>query len=139
MLFYLFLLFTIVPLIELAMLVWIGAETVWWVPIVFILFTGFAGAVLARWQGWRAIVRIQYELRAGRIPADAMMDGFLVLVAAILLITPGVLTDVAGFALLLPPVRSLVKRIVIRALRRRVEVKTAHLRSAFASAGRDAN
>ena len=45
------------------------------------------------------------ELRSGRIPADAMIDGFLLVAAAIFLIAPGVLTDVVGIALLLPPVR----------------------------------
>jgi len=139
MLFYLFVLFTVVPLVELALLIWIGGETAWWVPIAFVVSTGIAGAALARWQGWRAIVRIQDELRAGRIPADAMMDGVLILVAAILLITPGVLTDVVALGLLLPPVRALVKRAVIASLRRRVQIKTAHFSETYSSAGWNGN
>ena len=125
MLLYLFLLFTIVPLVELALLIWLGTETMWWIPIALVLFTGIAGAALARRQGWQTGSRIQNELRSGRLPADAMLDGFLIVVAAILLIAPGVLTDFVGLALLLPPVRRVVKRAAINGLRRHVEMKTA--------------
>lgn len=110
MFFRLFLLFTVVPLAELALLVWLGGQTEWWVPILIILADAVLGASLIRWQGWRAITRIQDDLRAGRMPTDAVIDGVLVLAGGLLLITPGMLTDVAGFALLIPPVRALVKR-----------------------------
>ena len=107
---YLFLLFTVVPLVELALLIWIGGQTVWWLPIAMVVLTGIAGAVLARWQGLRALQRIQDDLQAGRMPADAVVDGVLILVAGILLVTPGVITDIVGVALLIPPLRSLMKR-----------------------------
>jgi UPF0716 protein FxsA len=128
MLFYLFLLFTLVPLVELSLLVWIGEQTAWWFPILIVLATGIVGAALARWQGWRTMVRIQDDLRAGRMPADAMVDGLLILVAGLLLVTPGVLTDAVGFALLVPPLRSLVKRGAKAWFRRnfRVETTTFH-------------
>lgn len=137
MLFYLFLLFTVVPLVELALLIWIGGATAWWVPIEFVVLTGVAGATLARWQGWRAVSRIQSELVAGRVPADAMLDGAMILAGAILLITPGVLTDVVALALLIPPLRALVKRAVMATLRHRVEVKTAHFTQAYSAGGWD--
>ena len=100
MLFYLFLLFTVVPLVELSILIWIGGQTEWWVPIVMVIVTGIAGAALARWQGWQVLQRIREDARAGRMPADALIDGFLILLAGILLVTPGVLTDLVGVALL---------------------------------------
>ena len=78
MLLYLFVLFTIVPLVELSLLIWIGGQTAWWVPIVGVVLTGIAGAALARWQGWRALQRIQDDMRAGRIPAGAVIDGVLI-------------------------------------------------------------
>lgn len=127
--FVLFLLFTLVPLVELALLVWIGVNTVWWVPIGLVILTGIAGAALARQQGWQIGSRVRGELRSGRIPADAMIDGLLIAVAAVFLIAPGVLTDVVGLALLLPPVRGMVKRSVISWLRRQVELKTAEFRT----------
>lgn len=129
MLFYLFLLFTIVPLIELALLVWLGDQTVWWVPIVLVIADGIAGAVLVRWQGWRALGRIQDELRQGRMPTDSLVDGVLILVAGLLLITPGMLTDVAGFALLVPPIRNVIKRQVAAWLRRNMEIRAARFSS----------
>ncbi|MEX2307576.1 MAG: FxsA family protein [Pirellulales bacterium] len=125
MLFYLFLLFTLVPLVELAMLVWIGGQTEWWVPILLVIATGVIGAALARWQGWQALQRIREDARAGRVPAAALIDGFLILVAGILLVTPGVLTDLIGFALLVPPLRSLVKRGAVAWLKRSVEVRVS--------------
>src|SRR5215470_8150980 len=108
--FYLFLLFTVVPLLELAMLIWLGEWTVWWVPVLIVLADALLGAALVRWQGLRTLRRIQEDMAAGRMPGDALVDGALVLVGAVLLITPGVLTDIAGFALLIPPVRAVVKR-----------------------------
>ena len=121
---FLFLLFTLVPLVELALLIWIGKNTVIWLPIALVLLTGIAGAALARQQGWKIGSRVRGELNSGRIPADAMIDGFLIAVAAVFLIAPGVLTDILGLALLLPPVRGIVKRQMISWVRRQVELKT---------------
>jgi UPF0716 protein FxsA len=133
MLVYLFLLFTLVPLIELALLIWIGGKTVWWLPIALVVLTAVGGAALARWQGWQVGTRIRGELRSGRLPAGAMLDGFLILVAAILLISPGVITDVLGILLLLPPVRAGVKRALFSQLRRQVQVKKAEFNSAVSA------
>src|SRR5258708_6140165 len=118
--FYLFLLFTVVPLVELALLVWVGGQTAWWVPILLVLVDAALGAALIRWQGVRVVRRIQEDLAAGRMPGDALIDGALFLIAAALLIAPGILTDVVGFALLIPPLRALVKRGVSAWLRRHV-------------------
>jgi UPF0716 protein FxsA len=127
----LFLLFTVVPLVELALLIWIGGQTAWWFPIAMVLLTGIAGAALARWQGLRALQRIQDDLQAGRMPADAVVDGVLILVAGILLVTPGVITDVVGVALLIPPLRSLMKRGAMGWLRRHVNVTAQRFANTF--------
>jgi UPF0716 protein FxsA len=129
MMFVLFLLFTLVPLVELALLIWIGTHTVWWLPIGLVILTGIAGAALMRHQGWQTGSRMRGELRSGRIPADAMIDGFLLVAAAIFLIAPGVLTDVVGIALLLPPVRGVVKRGVLSWIRRQIESKSTLFRT----------
>jgi UPF0716 protein FxsA len=124
MLRYLLLLFTVVPLVELALLVWIGGQTAWWFPILLVLVTGVAGAAMVRWQGWRIVERIQADLRSGRMPADAMVDGLLILVAGAMLVTPGVLTDLVGVVLLVPTSRRLVKRRVAAWLRQHIRVAT---------------
>ena len=80
MLFYLFLLFTVVPIVELALLVWLGGQTVWWLPVLLVIADGLAGALLWRWQGLRTLVRIQEEMAArphacrrdGRRPVDLL-------------------------------------------------------------------
>lgn len=125
MLFYLFLLFTVVPIVELALLIWLGGQTVWWLPVLLVIADGVAGALLWRWQGLRTLLRIREELAAGRMPADAMVDGLLVFFAGGLLISPGMLTDLVGFALLIPPLRAVVKRYAKYWFMRHVEVRTA--------------
>jgi UPF0716 protein FxsA len=125
MLFYLFLLFTVVPIVELALLIWLGGQTVWWLPVLLVIADGIAGALLWRWQGLRTLVRIREEMAAGRMPADAMVDGLLIFFAGGLMITPGMLTDVAGFALLIPPIRAVVKRFAKLWFLRHVQVRTA--------------
>lgn len=133
MLFYLFLLFTVVPLVELALLVWLGGQTAWWVPILLVLADGIVGAVLWRSQGWKVISRIQADLAEGKMPAGALVDGLLVFLAGALLITPGMLTDLAGFALLIPPSRAVVKRLAQAWFVRHVEVRTATFRGAHST------
>ena len=102
MLLYFFLLFIVLPLVEITILIQIGEWTVWWVPIAIVVATGIVGGTLARWQGWRVLERIREEMRSGRVPADALIDGFLILLAGILLVTPGILTDLVGIAFLIP-------------------------------------
>jgi UPF0716 protein FxsA len=131
MLFYLFLLFTIVPFVELSILVWIGGQTAWWVPILMVIGTGVAGAALSRWQGWHVLRRIRADAAAGRVPADALIDGFLILVAGILLVTPGVLSDLLGVALLIPPLRAIAKRAVASWAKRHIEVRVSRATSPF--------
>ena len=81
MLFYLFLLFTVVPLVELALLVWLGGQTVWWVPILLVRRRRDHRRLLWRSQGFKVIARIQDDLAAGKMPADALVDGLLVFLA----------------------------------------------------------
>jgi UPF0716 protein FxsA len=131
MLFYLFLLFTIVPLVELTILVWIGGQTAWWVPILMVIATGVAGAALSRWQGWQVLQRIRADAAAGRVPADALIDGFLILLAGILLVTPGVLSDLLGVALLIPPLRAMAKRAVTAWVKRNIQVRVNRATSQF--------
>lgn len=114
-------LFVLLPLVELALLIQIGQ----WIGLVWtlglVVGTGLLGATLARRQGLRAWVAIQTELRAGRMPARELLDGLLVLIGGIVLLTPGILTDLAGFALLVPATRAAFKRSLRRRLERAVE------------------
>lgn len=125
MLFYLFLLFTVVPIVELSLLVWLGGQTVWWVPVLLVIADGIAGALVWRWQGLRTLMRIQEDMATGKMPADALVDGLLIFLAGAFLITPGMITDVVGFGLLIPPIRAVVKRFAKSWFKHHVQVRTA--------------
>ncbi|NJD19141.1 MAG: FxsA family protein [Gemmatimonadetes bacterium] len=104
--------FIVIPAVELLLLLRIG-QAVGFVPtLALVLATGFVGAALARAEGLRVLVHFQRELAGGHMPGQALMDGISVLVGGALLLTPGVLTDVAGIALLLPPSRRWIQRRV---------------------------
>jgi UPF0716 protein FxsA len=116
------LLFVLVPLVELVLLLQLAEAITWWRTLAIVLATGVVGAWLARHEGFRVVRRIQEELAAGRMPAGAMVEGVLVLVSGALLITPGILTDLCGFLLLVPPLRRVVARRLMGAFRSRVVV-----------------
>lgn len=110
-------LFTVVPLVELYLLLWLGDLMGFWPTVGLVLLTGVIGATLAKLEGLRVLGQWQSALAEGRVPEAGVLDGILVLVGGVLLVTPGVLTDVFGFCLLLPPTR----KVLARYLRRRVE------------------
>jgi UPF0716 protein FxsA len=116
--------FILVPLVELSLLLLLGAYSRWWLPLLLVIVTGLAGATLARIQGWQTYRRIQQELAAGRMPTDSLLDAVMIFVAGALLLTPGMLTDLFGFSLLLPPCRRFYKRRILRWLKARFQVHT---------------
>ncbi|MFH4146869.1 FxsA family protein, partial [Acinetobacter baumannii] len=71
---------------------------------------GLAGAAIAKLQGFMAAVRVRQQLMHGVLPASELVDGLLIAVAGVLLILPGIISDVLGLSLLLPPVRAAVRR-----------------------------
>lgn len=102
----LFLLFTLLPIAELWLLIRIGGWLGVGPTLLLVLGTGAAGAWLAKREGLRAWLAVQSEIAAGRPPTDGLTHAMLILLAGVVLITPGVITDVAGLLLLLPPVRT---------------------------------
>ena len=105
-------LFILLPFIELYLLIELG-NRIGAVPTLgIVVVTGIAGAALAKHQGLGVLRRIQTELSYGHTPADALFDGVLVLIGGILLLTPGILTDMCGFLLLIPISRLLVKKYI---------------------------
>jgi len=110
MLFKLIILLTVVPLVELLLLVRLTEATSFLLTVCVVLGTGVLGAALARLEGLRVLGRMQEQMRRGVLPADSLFDGVLILLAAALLVTPGLLTDACGFLLLIPPTRRLLRR-----------------------------
>ena len=117
----LLLLFIVLPAVELALLIEIGRRIGTLETLGLIVVTGAVGAAMARSQGLRALSRVREEISAGSMPASSLLDGVLILVAAALLVTPGVLTDAFGFLCLVPGFRTLVKREVVRRIERAIE------------------
>jgi UPF0716 protein FxsA len=115
----LLLLFTIVPLIELFLLVKLGSVIGLGPTILIVICTGALGAWLARRQGLGVLNRINEDFSAGRLPADALIDGLLIIVAGALLLTPGLITDGLGFLLLVPRGRAVIRNAVTERLARR--------------------
>jgi UPF0716 protein FxsA len=99
------LLFVIVPILELVLLIQVGQWMGLMPTIALVIFTGVTGAWLARAEGMRVFFQFQREMASGSLPGQAMLDGISVLVGGAFLLTPGILTDVAGFSLLFPPTR----------------------------------
>lgn len=115
-------LFVLMPMIELALLWIIAQHTSFLFTFALIITTGVIGASLAHRQGIQCLSRIQHELSQGHLPGDSLVDGLMILIAAVVLITPGVLTDFLGFCLLVPPIRVVLKRLVVARFKHRIVV-----------------
>ncbi|QQL46152.1 FxsA family protein [Sulfuriroseicoccus oceanibius] len=118
----LLLLFISIPLIETVLFIKIGSRIGWDTTLLVILITGFLGAALTRRQGMRALSKFRQASAEGRLPANEAIDGLLILIAGAILLTPGFLTDAAGFALLVPGVRRIVRSTVGKSLAGKVKV-----------------
>lgn len=106
---YLMMAFIILPLVELWLLVQLGSRLGWGAALLLVVGTGIIGAWLARVQGMQVMLEIQRDLAEGRVPTPRLMDGVMILVAGVLLVAPGLITDATGFLLLLPPVRVFIR------------------------------
>jgi UPF0716 protein FxsA len=117
---FLFLLFILVPFIEIYLLIEIGSEIGAPWTIFLVVLTAAIGAWLVRLQGMAALTRVQRSLDEGTLPALELVEALFLLIAGALLLTPGFFTDAVGFVFLTPPlrrglIRFLVHRGVIRA------------------------
>ena len=124
----LLLLFTLVPLIELALLIELGQLTNVATTISIVILTGIIGAYLARREGIKAWRRLEQSMREGVSPADELIEALLILIAGAVLITPGLLTDLFGFGLLIPPVRKWMRNRLSRHFRNRIVISSPEAR-----------
>jgi len=111
----LFLIFLIVPLVEIYLLIEIGSVIGAPWTIFFVVFTAVVGAALVRAQGFATFTRFQSNLSNNELPAMELLEGLFLLVAGALLLTPGFFTDAIGFACLTPPLR---RWMIVRLLKR---------------------
>lgn len=109
---YIILLFTVLPALELALLIKIGSQIGAANTLMIIIITGIVGAYLARIQGFLVLNKIQTSLNQGIMPSSELIDGLLILVGGIVLLTPGFVTDTIGLLLLIPFARNIIKLLV---------------------------
>jgi UPF0716 protein FxsA len=123
----LFLLFTLVPLLELYILIKIGGYLGAFQTVALVVFTALLGVVLARFEGLRTLQQIRQSLSQGIVPAEEMLDGVLIFVGGVLLIIPGVLTDLFALILLIPYTRTIFKRWLRRRFDRMIATRNIRL------------
>jgi UPF0716 protein FxsA len=103
---WLFLFLVAVPIIEIALFIKVGGFIGLWPTLAIVIGTAFLGSVLLRAQGFAAMTRLQNSVTEGGDPRGPMADGVMILIAGLLMLTPGFFTDALGFLMLLPPVRA---------------------------------
>jgi len=119
----LFLMFVVTPFVELVLLFQIAEHIGGLETLALVIVTGVVGSLLAKSQGFRVWNQIQDDMRNGRMPADSLADGAMILFAGAVLITPGVLTDAFGLCLLVPPFRRLLRRGLSKYFKTNVKVQ----------------
>ncbi|MEC9342861.1 MAG: FxsA family protein [Pseudomonadota bacterium] len=102
----------VIPVLEIAVFILVGGEIGVLATLGCVLLTAVIGSVLLRVQGFSILSRIRTETDKGRLPGRELGDGAMILVAGILLLTPGFVTDAIGFALFVPAFRTLIWRVV---------------------------
>ena len=118
--------FLVVPIVELAVIIQVGSTIGALETVGLLIVVSVVGGWLVKREGVGVLRRISGAVNAGRIPGRELADGALIMLAGALLITPGFLSDVLGIALLLPPVRAVVRPVLLSALAKRaIDVRTA--------------
>jgi UPF0716 protein FxsA len=120
----LFLLFTVVPLVDLYLLITIGGLIGGGPTLALVIGTGLVGATLARREGLRVWRDWQQSVARGEMPREGVTSSLLVLVGGVLLVTPGLITDAVGLTLLVPPARRMIAGWLARWAQKRLDVHT---------------
>lgn len=117
-------LFILIPVIEILILAKIGSRVGFWPAIALVVIPGVLGAAMARSQGLAAVSEIKSELSAGRLPGNRIIEGVLILIGGLLLITPGIITDLLGFSVLIPGVRKYYRIVLTRGILDRLAARS---------------
>jgi UPF0716 protein FxsA len=121
MVFRLFLLFTIIPVLELYLLIKIGGMIGALNTVLIILVTAIVGASLTKSQGLMVLSQIQQALNEGRLPANELLHGLIILLGGVALLTPGFITDFIGLSMLIPHIRNIYIKFAERMIKKRIE------------------
>lgn len=119
MFFYLFLLFSVVPVVEIAILIKIGSYIGVTNTIIIVVATAVVGAILVKIEGISVMFKIRSKFTQGVLPGAELIEGAMILVAGALLLTPGFTTDLLGFLLVFPISRKFIRKMLIRFIEKR--------------------
>ncbi|MBP2027675.1 UPF0716 protein FxsA [Acetoanaerobium pronyense] len=124
MFFKLILAFTVIPVIELWILIRLGSEIGILNTILIVFLTGVVGAFLAKKEGLGIVNRIRMDMSQGKMPADELINGLCVLVGGAMLLTPGIFTDLIGLSLVIPGTRNFIKTKIREKMKKGIESGT---------------
>ena len=116
-------LFIAIPMVEVAILIKLGTVIGFWPTLLLQIGSGIVGAFLAKMEGLWVWKKIALELQSGRIPTDELINAFLIFAAGIIMVTPGLLTDLVAYALLIPWTRNLFKRWLRQRFKKMVPIR----------------
>jgi len=104
--------FVIIPMLEIMVFMQVGREVGFFTTLFLAFLTAIIGGAIVRHQGMQTIVSMRTAMDRGKIPLSEIFDGFCLVAAGAMLITPGFVTDTLGFSLLIPPVRTLLREVI---------------------------
>jgi len=133
----LFILFAIIPIAEIALLIHVGGEIGGWNTIALVLITAAVGAFLVKREGLATMQAAQSKLQQQQMPGQELVEGACLLVAGVLLVTPGFMTDIVGFLLVIPPTRKAIAKAASKRLSGRIV--TQHSYSQYQSYRQESN
>ena len=108
-----FLLFILIPIIEITVLINVGQAIGTWYTVGLVLLSAFIGVNMLRYQGLSTLARAQQRISSGEMPAQEMVEGLVLAVGGALLITPGFVTDIIGFCCLIPATRQAFVKVLM--------------------------
>ncbi|WP_100657899.1 FxsA family protein [Alteromonas flava] len=134
----LFLLFAIMPIVEIALLIQVGEVIGGWNTVAIVIVTAFVGAYLVKREGLSTLQQAQTKMQQGTLPGDELAQGLLLVIAGVLLVTPGFVTDIIGLLFTLPPTRKLFARALLHRMANSQRVHThVFTQTGFHSSGQD--
>lgn len=114
--------FIVVPIIEIYVIIQVAQVIGGWETLALLIIESIIGGWLMKREGLAVLRRIQAQLERSQLPSRELVDGFLILFAGALMLTPGFVTDLLGYLLLIPPTRSIVRKVLMRRFRHRLGV-----------------
>ncbi|WDT85995.1 FxsA family protein [Alteromonas sp. 009811495] len=127
----LFILFAVLPIIEIALLVNVGSMIGGWNTIGLVILTAFIGAYFVKREGISTLQTAQAKMQRNEVPGRELVEGLMLVVAGVLLVTPGFITDIFGFMFALPGSRHLLAAQVTKHLKMHVVAGSAGVAGAF--------